>query len=81
MATTVRSRTYNLPPGGTFLIHSSLRRVRILGVARNENVLTIIPGIITPTGNEVSYLGIGRLRTDPNNPYLPNEKMWVLYET
>lgn len=73
-------REYTLTPGATSVFHFTFRRVKILGVARGSDVLTIISGLSVPSNMEVSYLGIGRLRTDPNNPYLAGEKMWVLYE-
>jgi hypothetical protein len=77
----IRSRQYTMTAGTDRFSHSSLARVRVLGVEREGIGLKIVSGLTVPSGNEVSYLGIGRLRFDTNNPFNSGEKVYVLYET
>lgn len=88
----ITSRVYTAPAGGTEIFHSSLRRRRILGVEREGIGLEIIAGTSVPSGNQVAYLGVGRLKFDTNNPFNGStvlssdptaglEKIYVLYET
>jgi hypothetical protein len=83
----ITSRVFDAPAGGTEIFHYSLRRVRILGVEREGIGLEIISGVLTPSGNEVAYLGVGRLKFDTANPFFGGttsdiiEKIYVLYET
>jgi hypothetical protein len=77
----ITSRQYNLAAGSDQISHSSLRRVRVLGVEREGIGLKIISGVLVPSGNEVAYLGIGRLKFDSNNPGNTGEIVYVLYET
>jgi hypothetical protein len=67
--------------GSDRFTHSSLIRVRILGVEREGLGLKIVSGLTVPSGNEVSYLGVGRLKFDSTNPFNSGEKVYVLYET
>lgn len=77
----ITSKVFNTPPGAYFFSSSSLRRVRILGVEREGIGAKIIAGISTPSGNEVAYLGVGRLTFDSSIPFNSGEKVYVLYET
>lgn len=77
----IRSRVFGTITGSNIIIHPSIARVRMLGVEREGTGMKIVSALTTPTGNEVSYIGVGRLTFDVTIPFQPGERVWVLYET